>query len=857
MAVSENDLVVGPLTPATGVTTISLDFFFEDARWLEVYKSGSETPLVLDGDYTVTGAGTSSGVVTLSEAANGTDAYSIYLAVPLRRSSDMQLRGEFKSGPFNIEMDRIWQRLQFHWTHIGRSLRVGATSTMNTLLSSVSAGQLFRLAEDGSKIVGIDLPLSLTVSEVDAWFQARDAISAAQAASLADGSVVALNGRAYVVDSSATGTGSATNDLGVNGLVPFGGTVEPQHFGAAGDNLADDQPSIQAAADFCRTAKAKLSFPRKTYRIASPVTFTGIDVDMNGSVLRYDGAPGSFALTFNSDSGGGTSGLAGNRISDFALEQRNWAEYVSNTGSKTYDPPSIAGYSNVTNISGSFVSTTVSVPGAREGGFCRATFDNLAAGIVLCAEVTADDVVTVYFNSYRSDAVDMASGTLDVTAINNAYHGLCIGGGLGVVNNYRVVGFTGVSVGVGSGLCQYTGVRFPASQENYYMEIDGNIAPAGGWGLVVQPRNNANRFSLSTFPLNAYSESPPRRSNCINQAVFSGIANTIEAMSLEASPSEAGLIISDSCVQLRGAGSVYMEYNTSWATPPEPYVRAEQFSAANELTFWVNGGAGKIADLGVGNNLRNDATYYINGSAVHRPQGGHNLVKNGDFENKLNGWSDFSTGTTISYPGAGVFSGRRVRFDLVDGRLNVLQNLIATAGLTADALDNRTFTAGAWIKTNVPGLSLKIGANSSVGVPSDEIWHYIPATIRTAAAETIVQLLHTSSFPTTGYVEVSNVTCVIGNTGIASGAKTKPEGTASYNAPSLADGARTTTTISVPGAELGDHVLSISASIDVQGLKLWGYVSAADTVSVVVENNTGGVVDLGSATLRAIIEKGS
>jgi len=128
MAVSENDLVVGPLTPAAGVTTISLDFFFEQVSWLEVYKSGSEIPLVLNTDYTVAGAGTSSGVVTLTTAANGTDAYSIYLAVPLQRNSDMQLRGEFRSEPFNVEMDRLWQALQNLRTLATRSLSLSRTS---------------------------------------------------------------------------------------------------------------------------------------------------------------------------------------------------------------------------------------------------------------------------------------------------------------------------------------------------------------------------------------------------------------------------------------------------------------------------------------------------------------------------------------------------------------------------------------------------------------------------------------------------------------------------------------------------------------------------------------------------------
>lgn len=157
MAVSENDLVVGPLTPAEGVTTISLDFYFEQASWLEVYKSGSETPLVLNDDYTVAGAGTSSGVVTLTTAANGTDAYSIYLAVPLERSSDMQLRGEFKSEPFNIEMDRLWQALQGVSTGLSRALRVGKTSAsvaaMFTEDKAARAGRVVQFDTDGEALL--------------------------------------------------------------------------------------------------------------------------------------------------------------------------------------------------------------------------------------------------------------------------------------------------------------------------------------------------------------------------------------------------------------------------------------------------------------------------------------------------------------------------------------------------------------------------------------------------------------------------------------------------------------------------------------------------------------------------------
>lgn len=154
MAVLENDVLVGPLTPAAGVTTISLDFDGTgwQASWLEVYKSGSETPLVLGTDYTVAGAGTVSAVVTLLTPATGTDTYSVYLVTPLERSSDMQLRGEFKSEPFNVEMDRIWQRLQYHNTVQNRSLQLGRTSLATGVV----------VAEAGS-VVGFNEDLEVTV----------------------------------------------------------------------------------------------------------------------------------------------------------------------------------------------------------------------------------------------------------------------------------------------------------------------------------------------------------------------------------------------------------------------------------------------------------------------------------------------------------------------------------------------------------------------------------------------------------------------------------------------------------------------------------------------------------------------
>jgi hypothetical protein len=74
-------------------------------------------------------------------------------------------------------------------------------------------------------------------------------------------------------------------------------------------------------------------------------------------------------------------------------------------------------------------------------------------------------------------------------------------------------------------------------------------------------------------------------------------------------------------------------------------------------------------------------------------------------------------------------------------------------------------------------------------------------------------------------------------------------GSATFNAASLADGAGETTTVTVTGAALGDFVL-VSHGVDLAGISVTAYVSAADTVSVRFQNESGGVLDLASSTVR-------
>lgn len=72
----------------------------------------------------------------------------------------------------------------------------------------------------------------------------------------------------------------------------------------------------------------------------------------------------------------------------------------------TVDPPSIS--------SGGAAQATVTVEGARAGDLALASFVPADAGVVITANVTADNAVTVTFLNVSGGSVDLPSGTLRV-----------------------------------------------------------------------------------------------------------------------------------------------------------------------------------------------------------------------------------------------------------------------------------------------------------------------------------------------------------------------------------------------------------------------------------------------------------
>jgi len=79
-------------------------------------------------------------------------------------------------------------------------------------------------------------------------------------------------------------------------------------------------------------------------------------------------------------------------------------------------------------------------------------------------------------------------------------------------------------------------------------------------------------------------------------------------------------------------------------------------------------------------------------------------------------------------------------------------------------------------------------------------------------------------------------------------------GSDTWDPASIADGDEEAKEITVTGAALGDFVL-VSFSVDVADLSLTADVTAADTVTAVLANNTGGAVDLASGTIYVRVIK--
>lgn len=81
------------------------------------------------------------------------------------------------------------------------------------------------------------------------------------------------------------------------------------------------------------------------------------------------------------------------------------------------------------------------------------------------------------------------------------------------------------------------------------------------------------------------------------------------------------------------------------------------------------------------------------------------------------------------------------------------------------------------------------------------------------------------------------------------------EGTVTTDVADILDGDQAQFDITVAGAQIGDYVVGVGCSITTGSLSMTGCITAQDTVTVILQNNSGGAINLASATYTALVRK--
>lgn len=368
----------------------------------------------------------------------------------------------------------------------------------------------------------------------------------------------------------------------------------------------------------------------------------------------------------------------------------------------------------------------------------------------------------VYSNTVVSNFT-VASNSTDTV---NRTHGICIGGSNGKINDFKIRGFTGVSFAIGSGVEAYTGITFPAVSNAFYWSVSNiNIAATAGWGMVVKQSNNANHFrNVSSWAFDGLAETPPRTPNCINEIVIDGLSNTFTRVSLEGAPSGERIVFHDNANSNIFEGNLYFEDNASWPDAPGPRIIASSTSSSNIIPS-IRDTSTEILfdDKGASNYFNSFPSFYINGLQQSSPILSQNLVTNGDFNGASStGWSDFSVNGVSSF-GTGYFTGSSYRIDVTSGRPTLLQNISTVTGVNQTALVEKDIAIGAWIKTDLDTVQVKFGGVTNANsIPSDSQWHFVTSTVTYTGTPTPELLINTINSGLTGFIEISNITGVIG-----------------------------------------------------------------------------------------------
>jgi len=288
-------------TATSGQTVFPYTFTALSDTDIKVVKNGVTLTLGGANDYTVSGIGSYGGNVTLNVGATTGDTLSVYLDMPIDRTTNYQNSGDFLAADVNGDVKKAYIAMQ-------------------QLATELSQGVRKPVADSGT--INMELPVAATRADKVLGFDSQ---------------------------------GSVEVKL-IAGIQP--GIKNVKDYGAKGDGVTDDGPAIQLAIDSLLSGGTVI-IPDGEYLISTGVFITkGIRLLGNGRV-NFNGYTSSFSPTEHSGStlirvSDGVTAFSFNKQNDVtafgcSIEQMSFAGTVI-TQSAFTDAPAFRANTHAINI---------------------------------------------------------------------------------------------------------------------------------------------------------------------------------------------------------------------------------------------------------------------------------------------------------------------------------------------------------------------------------------------------------------------------------------------------------------------------------------------------------------------------
>jgi len=233
--------------------------------------------------------------------------------------------------------------------------------------------------------------------------------------------------------------------------------------------------------------------------------------------------------------------------------------------------------------------------------------------------------------------------------------------------------------------------------------------------------------------------------------------------------------------------------------------------------------------------------------------GAYSVAGSGGTHFDINGGSLYANGLTTEYGTCAILA--RGTNGALKPYCQIINSLLSCSGANVVNITSTTalFTAGWSSFTNLAatGNGFSIAAGSVLGVYNSSFSIQSGASnyIATGAAGSYYYSLANNYSNATGASYETKVDTNV--TQFLYSSSTYCTGSKTFDTPSLAAGASTTTTVTCTGATTSHFAeATLSTNTGANGLTLTAYVSATNTVTVRLTNQTASTVDLASGTLK-------